>query len=222
MQRTNETKPLAEEYLMREIDQAWSHYRHLEEMRFKYLSLLIGLLGTSAAALIAAFQILLRNNVTPAIGVGLPCIVLLLYGFAQLLQTAIIRIGYVLLAYEDIMYQTRAHFCGVGSYAFDLWRIRTRIGSSMSGNLFSLQRNAVVLLSVVCGSLGLVEAALLWSLWGQPNHLLRVIPAMSVLLIFGLGGHVALADRKAQRDRAITSDSVNRHFSRPLTSAHDK
>ena len=134
----DEERNRADQYLMHEIDQAWTHYRHLEEMRFKYLSLLIGLLGTSAAALIAAFQYLLKSPITLPVGVGLPALVLFLYGVTQMLLTAIIRIGYVLAAYEDIMYHTRAHFCGLDSYAFKVWSVRERISKPMKGTLFSL------------------------------------------------------------------------------------
>jgi hypothetical protein len=175
--------------LQQELDQAWSHYRHLEEMRYKYLSALITLLTASAAALLAGIKFLLPGNgsLSNVLALGLSYFISLLFVWSALFLTAMIRIGYVLNAYEDIINTTHEHFWGHHSNAHRMWCVRDRIPQDIRGHFFSLQKNAVLLLYVVGLALATLQLVLEWELWRRSHYLYRPPLIMAAIMLLALG-----------------------------------
>lgn len=205
----------SETYIRNEIDHAWSHYRHTEELRFKYVSGLIALLTASFTVLLAASKYLLADKPTPQMVAGLALFILFLFGCSLVFLTGIIRIGYVLSAYEYILNRTRAHFCHPESQAHQIWQVRDRIPEPVKSPLFSLQNGAVLLTGMVCAFLGGAEIYLAvialgnWSL---------VVPLASLVVILGLSAYVLRAMLKATEQHCALLKANKQLMTVPLTS----
>lgn len=220
-------KTLANHYLEHEIDHAWTHYRHLEEMRYKYLSVVVTLLTASVAAFTAGVTAKgehlfpEKGPPTTPIVAGMSCFLFLLFIWSGLFLTAIIRIGFVLKAYEDVMIATREHFCGFKSNAYELWDVRGRIPTPIKGKFFSLQENAVVLLFVVCVFLALLELSLAWWLWKRTAYIYR-IPAgctlVMVLTLFSIFISNFIGNRRKQKSSTTSQREPSPYV--PLTAMH--
>lgn len=139
----------SETYLLSEITQAWSHYRHLEEMRTKYLSFFATIVLTSAGFLVTLLKDITKFESTHLIG-SVSVFVFLVFLFTYFIWANISRIGYVLAAYETIMTETRRLMLGSNCSAFRLWAIRDRIPPAVSSGIFRIQLAASSMVLSVC------------------------------------------------------------------------
>ncbi|MCD0418900.1 hypothetical protein LOC51_16950 [Rubrivivax sp. JA1024] len=136
-------------FLWAEATQAWNHYRHLEETRRNYLAFHSATTLTSLGFLatigkdIASLDVVVLSAVVSGFLVFL--FVLSFFVWANLL-----RIGYVLQAYEEIMTETRRFALGSESPAFKLWNIRDRLPGVVRLKVFTVQNAANYLALLSC------------------------------------------------------------------------
>lgn len=152
-------KNQTEAFLLAEATQAWTHYRHLEETRTKYLAFFATVVLTSGGFLVTLLKDI--DKFKPALLTGaLALFCVLLFVFSFFIWANIVRIGFVLNAYGDIMVATRKYMLGVDSAGYRLWDIRTRIPPSVSRGAFTIQWTAGAIVRGVCLLLAMAEAGM--------------------------------------------------------------
>ncbi len=152
---------LTEKYLLAEMAQAWSHYRHLEETRTKYLSFFATVVLTAAGFLVTLIKDAGRFDPTHFIG-ATSVFCLLLFGFSFFILANIARIGFVLAAYDAIIGEARQFMLGADSPACRLWSVRERIPPLVSTGIFGIQAAAIAIVQIVCLLLAGVEGYMGW------------------------------------------------------------
>jgi hypothetical protein len=142
-------KNKTEIYLLAEINQAWLHYRHLEETRTKYLSFFATVILTSTGFFISLLKDV--KNFLPIQFIVLTSIFcFLLFVFSYFIWANITRIGFILSTYESIMVETRKYMLGINSTGYHLWSIRERIPPTVSCGIFRIQSAASAIVLGVC------------------------------------------------------------------------
>jgi len=150
----------AEDLLKLELVQTWNHYRHLEESRAKYLNFFYTLMAASVGFTLTQIRLGVQENPTPLLIATTSAFILILFLVFLLLLTSVVRIGYVLGAYEAVMKGTHEYFFRFDSSALELWAIREYIPSAVCKGIFSIQTSSTYLLVGVCSILATLELAL--------------------------------------------------------------
>ncbi|GGP24701.1 hypothetical protein [Silvimonas amylolytica] len=136
-------------YITAEISQAWTHYRHMEEMRTKYLSFYSTVIIASAGFFVNLAKDE-RDIVTPHLFFPLSIFTLLLFVFSLAVWANIYRIGHIVWVYGNILQETRKSVLKETNPAYVRWQVRKHIPPSVSGGLFSIQSAASYIVSGVC------------------------------------------------------------------------
>lgn len=118
----SETATGDDSYFLKESDQAWSHYRHLETTRFQYTTLFFTGLFAGYGYIVNLF---VTKGPTPNVFVATAVILTLLDGFALFLYTVVIRINHILEFYARVIDRTRFHFMK-SEYARQTWHLAHR------------------------------------------------------------------------------------------------
>jgi len=132
-----------------ETSQAWSHYRHLEETRRNYLAFHAAATLTSLGFLasvgkdIESFDAVILSAIISGF-------LVFLFTLSFLVWANLLRIGYVLHAYEEILTETRRFALGTDSSEFKLWNIRDRIPQVVRLGVFTIQNAASYLTLLSC------------------------------------------------------------------------
>lgn len=201
-------KNQTETYLLAEITQAWTHYRHMEETRTKYLAFFATVIITSGGFLVTLLKDIDKfDPVQLVASISVFCFLLFLFSF--FVWANISRIGFVLASYETILNETRKYMLGAGSAGYRLWDIRTRIPPTVSKGVFRIQSAASAIVLSVCVLLLSAEAYMSYTVFtgavAAPTWLGCVI-AGSALAIVVLVGHASVRIRQAQKYQAPKSE----------------
>lgn len=147
------------ETLIEQAAYAWSHYRHIEETRRNYLAFHVAtilgslvFLATLAKGLTEADHGFLAWVVTVYLTV--------LFGFSFLVWANVLRMGYVLDAYEDIMRETRKVLFAGDEETMQLWTVRDRLPPVVSWGIFCPQRAAIWLTLGSCVAICFAQGVL--------------------------------------------------------------
>jgi hypothetical protein len=136
--------------LMSELDQAWAHYRHLEETRTKYLNFFFTILLGSAAFW---GTVLRRENLEPnAVIFGFYVYAFFLFVVIAVIYAAINKIGVTRDQYEGIMHTTHECLFRANEGAVGLYKI-TEKHPGMKIKMYSVQLSAEWLSLVCCVAL---------------------------------------------------------------------
>ena len=176
------------EFLLKaELDQAWSHYRHLEETRGKYLNFFFTIFLASIG-----FMLTLAKDfdvkVTVETYFGFAVFVFSLFLISAILLAAIVRIGYVLSSYENIMKETRKYFHGESSPVLDVWDIRKGIPSSVNKGVFSIQKSSRALVMCVCLMLSILQMGVVREMYSmtmtlKSGYVVATIGFIAIMII---------------------------------------
>ncbi len=131
---------VSEQLLLREFDETWAHYRHLESTRSQYL----GFFFTVTLAAIGAGIPAARSDATAHGGTLLLILVfLVVYGeLARFLYVSIVKMGAVLALYDLRRDQVRTELHLDPSKL----SVRTLPSAALGSQLFSVQRSAETVL----------------------------------------------------------------------------
>lgn len=175
-----------EELFTSELNQAWDHYRHLEETRTKFLNFFFTMFLGSVGFLITLFNQYGSEN-TYKFYLSLSLFVSLIFIISIIIFSTITRIGYVLKAYELIFKKTREHYYGKESGALKLWSIRKNIPKSVSKGLFSVQNSSKFLLVIFCFVLTLIQLLLMVLIFNHfENPIIgAIMPFIFILAMIG-------------------------------------
>jgi hypothetical protein len=197
MKMNNQTQT----YLLAEITQAWTHYRHLEETRTKYLSFFATVILTSSGFLVTLLKDIDKFDPAQFIA-SLSIFGFLLFIFSFFIWANISRIGFVLTAYEVITSETRKYMLGAGSTGYNLWNIRTRIPPTVSKGVFRIQSAASAIVLSVCLLLlsaeGYMSYLVLNGAVNAPLWQGYLIAAFAVVIVI-LGSHGFISLRQAHK-----------------------
>jgi hypothetical protein len=198
--------------LIDEVSQAWTHYRHLEETRTKYLSFFAATTLTSVG-----FLVTLSKDATTFDQVQLALLtsvfLFFLFMFSAFVWANVLRIGYVLAAYEDILRETRRYRLAAYPAAVTLWDIRSRLPETVRGGIFSIQQAAIYMIMSVCFFIMVAQSYLSalvlagelqskkWFAYPLPFWLLPAI--MLVALVYAV---ICISRANAQRKRVSALD----------------
>ncbi len=194
-------KNQTEAYLLAEIAQAWSHYRHLEETRTKYLAFFATVILTSGGFLVTLLKDLDKFDQVQLIA-SISAFCFLLFVFSFFIWANISRIGFVLKSYETVMNETRKYMLGADSAGYRLWDIRTRIPPSVSTGIFGIQSAASDIVFSVCVMLFVAQAYMSYIVFAgkapAPLWLAYALAGMAIL-IAALVVHALMRIRKAKQ-----------------------
>ncbi len=138
--------------LMSELDQAWAHYRHLEETRTKYLNFFFTILLGSAAFW---GTVLRRENLEPnAVIFGFYVYAFFLFVVIAVIYAAIKKIGVTRDQYEDIIHITHEYLFKGNKGAVGLYKITEKHPGM---KMYSVQRSAECLSLLCCLALVGIE-----------------------------------------------------------------
>lgn len=175
-----------------EIGQAWSHYRHIEETRTKYLSFF----ATVVLAATGFLTTVLKDaSALSLVQVAMIAVfLLLLFAFSITLWANLIRVGIVLDSYDVILERTREAVHGSASPLVKLWLVRQRFPPDVrDGTVFDPQAAACSLVYGVLVVLLIGEVFLALLAWhsesaeGRPLAfvLFAIASGMFFILIVG-------------------------------------
>jgi hypothetical protein len=136
-----------EMFLSGEVSQAWTHYRHIEETRTKYLSFFATVVLGSSGFLITVLKDL-KNFDPIQLVVSLSIFVLFLFLFSFFIWANIVRMGFVLSAYDQVIQEARSRTLSE-EVALNL-NIRTKIPNFVSKGIFRVQLAASSIVLGVC------------------------------------------------------------------------
>ena len=171
-------EPLKNQQLVREWEQAWSHYRHLESTRSQYVGFFFTV-QLAAVGLAVGLAKDVDSNEQTAVTFGLMVLTFVDFLLTIGLFTAIKKLRYVLLRYETVMATVRRE-SGLGSsqdLPFNLADMKDYPRRVLEGDLFSVQRSAERLLAATSLLLTAILAVLavhlfvsrvsfaLWQVW---------------------------------------------------------
>ena len=179
-------------FLLSELSQAWTHYRHLEETRLKYLSFFATVILATSGFLVSLMRDFGSFKVEQFVTAA-SVFVLVLFMFSFFVWANVTRIGYVLAAYEHVMKETRKHMLGEGSPAYEVWNIRAHIPPEVSRGVFRIQSTARNIVMLVCVALLLAESYMACVVLARPSSYPRVqaivmvivCGAMFIVLLYG-------------------------------------
>jgi hypothetical protein len=198
-------KNQTEAYLLSEATQAWTHYRHMEETRTKYLSFFATVILTSAGFLVTILKDIDKFEPVQLIA-SMSVFGFLLSIFSFFIWANISRVGYILTAYEVILTETRKYMLGAQSTGFSLWNIRTRIPPTVSTGVFSIQSAARQIVFIVCLLLLSAEAYLSFLVLDGRVCAPKWLGYVILLLDVGIAGllvHGNLCLRQAQEFKTL-------------------
>lgn len=201
-------KNQTESFLLAELSQAWTHYRHLEETRTKYLAFFATVILTSCGFLVTLLKDINKfDQVQLTASISIFCFLLFVFSF--FIWANISRIGFVLASYETIMKETRKHMLGADSTGYRLWDIRTRIPPTVSNGIFSIQSAASAIVLSVCVLFFSAEVYMSYSVFtgrvSAPSWLGYAIGSFAVAITV-LVGHASVRIRQAQNYQAPKSE----------------
>ena len=179
-----------ETLLKQELDQAWNHYRHLEDIRTKYLNFFFTIFLASIGFVLTLFKDV-ASSVSLDLVWGISIFFLILYFISQIIFASIVRIGYVLAVYDNVMKNTRIHFHGLGSQALEIWDIRSQIPQAVNRGIFSIQKSSQILVITLSSTLIIAELYISYYLSSQLNKWLAFYPltalCFSIVMLVSLG-----------------------------------
>lgn len=135
--------------IVREWDQAWNHYRHLESARSQYLGFFFTVLLASVGLAISFLK-----DVKPAdqdtVIIGLLILTFVVFLITIGLFTSIKKMGYVLWRYEVIINSARQEigFPSCEEFPFNLPDMPSYPKKIFNSRLYSIQRLAEIILGV--------------------------------------------------------------------------
>ena len=202
----------SEEFFKSEMDQAWNHYRHLEETRTKYLNFFFTIFLASIG--FALTTIKTNSNLSIDQYFGYAVFVFVLFLFSIILLASIVRLGYVLSSYELVMKETRKYFYGHDSTVIEVWNIRKNIPSSVNRGLFSIQKSSRLLVFGVCVLLSVIEFGLAYQMANTSNSIATgyffitaSIGFLMVLALIYVLKAIKQADDKVKLNKANSADA---------------
>lgn len=150
----------SDEFLKSELQHAWTHYRHLETIRTTYIGYYVTVLLGTSGWLVTQLKDGFVHPPARGLIVGLLSFGLVLFGVAALLMMTVIRIGFVLATYEDLMISARHYFYGgFSSQAYVVWDIRKRLPEVVTRQKFRIQGAAEYLGIATCCLVTVAEFA---------------------------------------------------------------
>jgi len=169
---------LKEELLLAEFTEAWSHYRHIEATRQKYLTLFFGFLGGISGLLSTlASKIDLKAPLSIA---GLAGLLYTFSIFSALLFANTKKMGCVLHGYERTLKVVREIAYGVDFAAYESrLSVRTTEDPIMKMNIYRLQ----VVSEVVFATSAILFAGTIFALLVAANANISIV--LTALLLVG-------------------------------------
>jgi hypothetical protein len=136
---TNNNKLNKEKYLLNENQEAWVHYRHMENMRNQYLGFYFTIL-TGVSIYLSGYKLTLDSII------GVSILIFVFYFLTLITYYSIVKIKYVLSGYESIMIKMRAQFLlGDDALQKEL-DVRHNMNSLAKHKYYSIQSLAELLL----------------------------------------------------------------------------
>jgi hypothetical protein len=143
-----------------QMDEAWSHYRHCEQMRTQYLNFFFTVFMGASAFIITLCKTDSGKDVPAQTLFAVALLIPVLFCFSVIIFVSTIRVGYVLDHYIRIMQETRLYFFGEDTYAAHVWQ-RDRVAPApVREGLFRLQVSARLLVGFLTFCLLLAEGML--------------------------------------------------------------
>jgi hypothetical protein len=199
-----------------ELDQAWSHYRHLEETRTKYLNFFFTIFLASIGFILTLITGL-KSSISIDLYFGFAVFILALFLFSVILLASIVRLGYVLSSYELVMSETRKYFHGIDSPVLEIWNIRKNIPESVNRGVFSIQKSSRLLVLGVCMILSIIEFSLAYQIFNITNSLTSgyFLSALlsgfaMVLILLYIVRAIKQADDQKKLNKANSADTKSR------------
>ena len=201
-------KPI-DQHLLREWDQAWDHYRHLESTRSQYLGFFFTVLVASTGLAVGLLKDV-SSSAQATVVFGLTVLGFIDFLITVGLFTAIKKTGYVLKRYEVIMktVRQRSGFSSSQELPFDLADMKGYPGAVLDSRMFSVQRSAEVILGVssflfvvLLASLAafLYTPAVSFKQWHQVMGLgMAIVGVVYLITVFG---PLAIAAMKRLRNK---------------------
>lgn len=201
-------KNQTETYLLAEMAQAWTHYRHMEETRTKYLAFFATVILTSGGFLVTLLKDIDKFDPVQLIA-SISAFCFLLFVFSFFIWANISRIGFVLASYETIMNETRKYMFGAASTGYRLWDIRAKIPPTVSKGIFRIQFAASAIVLSVCLLLFFAEAYMGYMILAgtvhAPSWLGYVILGFAAAIVVFVG-HALVRIRQALMYQAPKSE----------------
>jgi len=183
-----------------ESTQTWVHYRHMEETRTKYLSFFATVILTSSGFLVTLLKDIEKFDPLH-FSVSVSFFLLLLFLFSYFIWANIVRISFVLSAYEIIMSEIRAFMLVRGSTAFNLWNVREKVPQEVSKGIFRISSAASTIVLGICVSLLFGEAYI--SFLVLTRAILAPMWVGYIMGLFVVVGGILLVNAKVGLSRAL-------------------
>ena len=139
----------SEIHLVREWEQAWNHYRHLESSRNQYLGYYFTVLLASLSVSISLLRDVSTDEKSTVI-FGLLVLVFIVFLITTVLFVSIKKSGYVLKNYKKIINSVRidSFFRSSEAFPFNSSDMRGRPKVVLESDLFSVQVSAEFILGI--------------------------------------------------------------------------
>ena len=179
--KTNSSK--SGDLLLHEFQEAWSHYRHIEESRSQYLGFFFIVMLSSIGFLISLSQNL--DLMTSSWSVfGILILFWLLYILTFFMFVSVRKMGVVKKHYEDVIARIREHFYIDEPDLNKILNIRDKKHQVMQSSLFSVQTSAEYILIGSCIILTLIEVIGFFILAMWQKYIIAVLAAIMILMLF--------------------------------------
>lgn len=199
-----------------EAAHAWNHYRHMEETRRNYLAFQM-VTTLTALGFLAGFVKDASSADRFLLSVAFTLFLIFLFFFSFLIWANILRIGYILHAYSDILRKSREHTLADNDEMRALWQIRNRIPTCISGGIFAIQHSANYLTMASCIAILIAQICVSVLVYFMPHvdsihKFLMCLPPIAMAGALFYAGEIIekAARQRATIDSRLTSNSSTR------------